>query len=103
MLNGCPHCGQTAFPLWRKLLLGPAASAKCRHCGTRLGVHKRKAWAVMLPAILVIIGANWVPDTSIAVAILLLDVIVLFVVYAVRVPLETRGDSTQRDPTQGNP
>jgi len=90
MHNRCPHCGETAFPTWRKLLLGPAASAKCRQCGTRLGVDKRKAWAVMLPAIFVIIAANWIPDTALAVTVLLLDVVVLFVVYAAWVPLQQR-------------
>jgi len=88
--NRCPHCGNTAFPTWRKLLLGPAATAKCRACGQLIGVDKRKAWLVMLPAILVIVAAPASPDLALGLAAIALDVVALFVVYALWVPLEKR-------------
>ncbi len=34
----CPHCGHQALGLTRKLLLGPAGSTRCRHCGRGIGV-----------------------------------------------------------------
>jgi DNA-directed RNA polymerase subunit RPC12/RpoP len=38
-MNRCPHCGEApCLPLWRKLALGPAGSARCRVCGLRVGV-----------------------------------------------------------------
>ncbi len=36
--TNCPHCGQPALGLARKLLLGPAGSTRCRHCGRGIGV-----------------------------------------------------------------
>jgi len=28
----CPRCGEQAFSAWTKLVIGPATSARCRHC-----------------------------------------------------------------------
>jgi hypothetical protein len=44
----CPHCGQRALPVWRKLLLGPAVSATCKVCGKKISVSSL-ALLVFLP------------------------------------------------------
>jgi hypothetical protein len=56
--NTCPHCGAAAcLPLWRKLLLGPAASAPCRICGFRVAVEVVRAWLAMSPTLLLVLLA----------------------------------------------
>jgi len=34
----CPHCGDPAVSVLRKLFLGPALPARCRNCARRVGV-----------------------------------------------------------------
>jgi hypothetical protein len=40
----CPHCHQPSISIWRKMWLGPAASAKCSSCGGAVSVP----WSAML-------------------------------------------------------
>lgn len=53
----CPHCGHRALPAWRKLCLGPAGRARCRHCGLWVGVAPLPALLAMLPCALVVLVA----------------------------------------------
>src|SRR5262249_9819035 len=46
----CPHCHQSAFPAWRKLVLGPATSATCRACGGNVTVAWSAMWTVLVIA-----------------------------------------------------
>jgi hypothetical protein len=89
-VNTCPHCGSAdCLPLWRKLTLGPAASARCRMCGFKVGVDVAKACAAMLPTgLLVIITAFGVlRDPVTLVLLLVLCLGVTFVLYVTWVPL----------------
>lgn len=50
--NPCPHCGQSAVPLWRKFLMVRSRPYACRGCGQPVKVSSRAA----LVAILVVLA-----------------------------------------------
>ena len=89
-MNTCPHCGsEPCLPLWRKLCLGPAASAHCQVCGFRVGVDIPKACFAMLPTLLLIIVAAFgILRDPIALVVLLIACLgATFGLYALWVPL----------------
>src|SRR5262245_35247460 len=90
-MNVCPHCkADPSLPLWRKLTLGPAASAHCQVCGFRVGVDVARATLAMLPTFLlvvaVVLGILSEPITMIG--LLLLCLAVMFGLYLFWVPLK---------------
>jgi hypothetical protein len=58
-MNTCPFCDSTpCLPAWRKLMLGPSASARCRVCGLKVTAEAKRAWPAMLPTIAITIAAG---------------------------------------------
>lgn len=93
MDNTCPHCKTTpCLPLWRKLMLGPAASARCRVCGYKVGVEPLRAFTAMLPlmGLVVAISAGLLRDPVAAVLLLFLFLVLGTALYAWWVPLAPR-------------
>lgn len=91
-MNRCPHCGMTpCLPLWRKLTLGPAVSARCRVCGLKVSVSAVRAYAVMLPLLVVSVIASMglVQDKFLLAGFLALVFGATCVAYAQFVPLRT--------------
>lgn len=90
-MNVCPHCGSSpCLPLWRKLCLGPAASARCRECGFRVGVDVAKACIALLPtlALVLLAGFGVVRDPVLLIVLLPLCLFAMFFLYAAWVPLK---------------
>lgn len=80
MLDGlrCPNCGGQAISWWRKAWLGTIGTVTCRVCNEQLRVSQRHAFVVLVPFVLVLVGANlvlvyrwpfWIAATVIAVAV----------------------------------
>lgn len=93
--NRCPHCGQPALSLARKLLLGPSASVACRACGGRVGVAFGKAWMALSPGLLVAASGVLIAQASLRYlpTILVLDALALLATSAAYlwwVPLRRR-------------
>lgn len=89
-MNTCPHCGaDPCLPLWRKLCLGPAASARCQVCGYRVGVDVAKASLALLPTFLLVIIAALGALHGPVMLVLLLAIClgIMFGLYALWVPL----------------
>lgn len=89
-MNTCPHCGATpCLPIWRKLTLGPAGSARCQVCGCRVGVDVVKACLALLPTLLLVIlvALGVLHDPVMLVLLLVICLGVTVTVYAVWVPL----------------
>jgi hypothetical protein len=63
-----PHCHKPAIPVWRKLVLGPAVSAKCKVCGGAVGVPWSAMW-VGIPFFVAIIIAALIDSVPIAAAL----------------------------------
>jgi uncharacterized membrane protein YoaK (UPF0700 family) len=90
-MNSCPHCkADPCLPLWRKLLLGPASSARCPVCGYRVGVDVARACLMMLSSLLPVMAAagGMLRDPVALVTLLLLCLIFMFALYAFWVPLK---------------
>jgi uncharacterized membrane protein YphA (DoxX/SURF4 family) len=90
-MNTCPHCkSEPCLPLWRKLTLGPLSSAYCQVCGYKVGVDIARAWAAMLPTLLLVIAAatGLLRDPVALVVLLLLCLTTTFTLYAAWVPLK---------------
>jgi hypothetical protein len=88
--NICPHCGaEPCVPAWRKLVLGPGASAHCEICGFRVGVGIAQAWLAMLPTLLLVALAAFgiLTDPVALIVLLALCLAVTFTAYLVWVPL----------------
>jgi hypothetical protein len=67
----CPNCHQKAMPLWRKMCLGPATSAACANCGTRVSVPYSSMLTV-IPFLIAIVAARFVGSTAIAAVVLVI-------------------------------
>jgi hypothetical protein len=81
----CPHCHGPGIPAWRKMCLGPAASAKCGNCGGAVSVP----WSAMLagtPFLAAIVVAPWV-SYLIAGALLVTGAVVMTWLHQRYVPL----------------
>ncbi len=77
------------MPLWRKLCLGPAASARRRVCGFRVGVDVARACLAMLPTAVLVIAAAFgvLRDPVTLVLLLAICLAATFSLYAFWVPL----------------
>lgn len=91
-LTTCPHCGLLAMPAWRKLALGPAATASCRSCGLAVGVAPLRALASFTPsAVLVLaVSVGWLTQPVAMVAGAVVAVAATSLAYLVAVPLVRR-------------
>jgi len=56
METTCPHCGLDALSAWRKLALGPAATANCRRCGLKVSAAVPQALLSFVPCVVVLSG-----------------------------------------------
>jgi len=54
METTCPHCGLDALSAWRKLALGPAATANCRRCGLKVSAAVPQALLSFVPCVVAI-------------------------------------------------
>ena len=74
-MNTCPHCGTApCLPAWRKLLLGPGASARCRICGYRVTADPLRAWLAMTPTLRLVIAVAFQLLTDSRALVILLPV-----------------------------
>ncbi|HET9377828.1 MAG TPA: hypothetical protein VFO40_22845 [Chthoniobacterales bacterium] len=88
--NTCPHCkGTPCLPAWRKLTLGPAASTRCRLCGYKISADVLRAWASLLPLLLLTVSVQiGILSDAVAAVFLLLTLLPLCLVrYLVWFPL----------------
>jgi hypothetical protein len=90
MRNRCPHCGQAAISMARKLTLGPASTAACRACGQRVGVAFWPAMMSLVPAIVYVILVPRIHGIAALVISALLILLYTFGSYALLVPLRKR-------------
>lgn len=89
-MNRCPHCkAEPCIPLWRKLCLGPAATACCQICDCKVGVDVSRACLAMLPVLLLVIaaGVGLVREPVALVISLLLSLACMLALYTLWVPL----------------
>jgi hypothetical protein len=82
----CPNCHQQAIPLWRKMCLGPATSAACANCGTRVSVPYSAMLAV-IPFLIAIVAAQFVGSIVLAGALLIVAALVMCWIHYKFVPL----------------
>ena len=89
-MNICPHCrAYPCLPFWRRLSLGPAATAHCRECGYRVRVDFYRFWLAALPTLLLIIAISSGVLRSVPAALILLPLCLAFnfIVNSLWVPL----------------
>ena len=82
----CPACHQPAIPLWRKMCLGPATSAKCPNCGARYSVPYSAMLAV-IPFLIAIVAAQVVRPVALAAVLVVAGGLVMSWIYWKFVPL----------------
>jgi len=82
----CPHCHQAGLPVWRKMCLGPATSAKCGNCGGAVSVPWSAMWA-SAPFIAAIVIAGFVSSTLVTAALLIVGAAVTAWLHFRYVPL----------------
>ena len=77
------------MPAWRKMMLGPGASARCETCLFRVSVGIVQAWLALLPTLLLVAFAAFgiLTDPVALVVLLALCLAVTFTAYLVWVPL----------------
>ena len=54
MQTTCPHCGLDAMAAWRKLALGPVATASCRRCGLKVSTAVPRALIAFVPTLVAV-------------------------------------------------
>ncbi len=89
-MNTCPHCGAPdCLPVWRKLTLGPSASATCRVCGFKVAVDVVKAWLAMAPTALLVVftALGALRDPVALIVLLIVCLTVTCILYVAWVPL----------------
>ncbi len=91
-MTTCPHCGLPALSAWRKLMLGPAARLRCRHCGLQVGVAPLPALASFLPAALLVgaVLAGWITRPAMMVSGAALAIGFSVLLYLTVIPLVPR-------------
>jgi hypothetical protein len=82
----CPHCHQPGIPVWRKMCLGPATSAKCDNCGGAVSVPWSSFFAVS-PLLAAIVLSAFVSSTLATAAIILVGAAVMAWLHYRYVPL----------------
>jgi hypothetical protein len=90
-MNICPHCrADPCLPLWRRLILGPSATARCQECGHRVRVDSKRAWLAASPLLLliVLISTGVLQDALVAAILLPLCLALTFITDALWVPLK---------------
>lgn len=89
-MNFCPHCkADPCLPSWRRLSLGPMATANCQECGYRVRVDFYRFWLSALPTLLLIFAITSGLLRSVPAAMLLLPLCLglTFLIDAIWVPL----------------
>ena len=82
--NACPFCGASpCLPLWRKLTLGPSASARCRTCTLKVTAEAGRAWLAMSPtiALVVLVTLRAITSPATLLSLLAACLIVTFALY----------------------
>jgi hypothetical protein len=82
----CPSCHQPAIPLWRKMCLGPATSAKCPNCGARYSVPYSSMLAI-IPFLIAAVAAQVVGSIVVAAVLVIVGAAVMSWIYWKFVPL----------------
>lgn len=88
--NLCPHCGaQPCLPVWRKLCLGPMASARCRTCGLKVTVAPLQAGLALAPTLLFLVLARlgMLGDLTTTLLLMGASLVGTIIAYVVWVPL----------------
>jgi hypothetical protein len=82
----CPSCHQATIPVWRKLFLGPATSAACPSCGSRISVPY---WAMLaaIPFAAGFVAAQVVGSFAVAAGLVIAGSLVMAWIHYKFVPL----------------
>src|SRR6218665_2660831 len=92
METTCPHCGLDALSFWRKLALGPVATATCRRCGLKVSAAVPQGLLSFLPSgvAIAVVLSGAVRGTGALVAIGAVGWAFTSLLYLVWVPLVPR-------------
>jgi prepilin signal peptidase PulO-like enzyme (type II secretory pathway) len=82
----CPNCHQKTISLWRKMFLGPARSATCPSCGSRISVPFAAMLAV-IPFLIAIIAAGMVGSGTLAAVVLVAGFLTMSWIHYKFIPL----------------
>ena len=85
----CPHCGEEAISVLRKLFLGPALPARCRRCGHKVGVPYSSLLA-MVPFLGGIFLAGSVGSVPVQAALAIGGFLAMSFIHLNWIPLEPR-------------
>ena len=85
----CPHCGEPAISVNRKMWLGPAGRATCKACSKKVGVPYIAMLAVV-PFVAAIFGSALVEPFALKAALLIGGFVVMAVIHVRWVPLVPR-------------
>jgi hypothetical protein len=83
----CPHCNKPGISALRRACLGPAIPATCTACGAKIGVPRGKSAMALLPFLLAILVASFMPSLTLAVLVWLVGAAAMFVLSFTIVPL----------------
>ena len=74
------------MPLWRKLFLGPATSAACQNCGTRVSVPY-SSMLTAVPFLIAVTAVQFVGSVPLAVVLVVIAALVMGWLHYQFVPL----------------
>ena len=83
----CPHCNKPGISVLRRACLGPGFPATCTACGAKVGVPWGKNAIALLPFLLAILIASFMPSLALAVLVWLVGAVAMLVLFFTIVPL----------------
>ena len=83
----CPHCSKPGISVLRRAFLGPGIPATCTACGAKVGVPRGKIAIALLPFLLAIVIASFMPSLALSALVWLVGAVATFVLSFTIVPL----------------